>query len=132
MTRTLTLSFVLALGLISLVACGDSEEATQIREGLDQAWDGLKAWTVKEREQAESTFDAALEGLEDDLEAAKKKAAAAGDDAASSLDQKWADLSQKLEELKASSAEDWETAQTAFRKAYETFQAEMRAKEEER
>ena len=123
--RTIFIVLLSSLCLVSLVACGDSEEATRIRDGLDQAWDGLKAWSVKERAEAEAAFADALENLGDDFEVAKKKAADAGEDASEALDAKWQDVTRKLEELKASGSEDWEKAQRAFRKAYEAFRAEM-------
>jgi len=130
MMRTLSPLLLGSLCLALLVACGDGEEATQIRDGLDQAWDGLKAWSVKERAAAETAFDEALAGLEDDLDAAKRKAAEVGTEASGTLDAKWQDVSQKLEELKAAGAEDWEKAQSAFQKAYEAFRAEMEKEEE--
>lgn len=129
--RTLAL-LVAAAALFAVVpACGDGEEVQQIQDGLSQTWDGVKAWTVKNRAEAEAFFDENMPKLEKQFDAAKQKAAELGGDASSAVDATWQDLSAKLADLKTASAGEWEQAKDAVAAAYEAFEAEVKKVEKD-
>ena len=130
-----TLSLVLAATLLfaAVPGCGDtSEEVQQIQDGLAQTWDGMKKWSVKNRDQAKQWFEENRPALEAQFEAAKQKAGEVSDDASAAVEAKWKDLSQKLADLEQAGEGEWEKARDAAAKAYEAFRLEMRQAERRR
>ncbi len=117
--------FVVVLGLVALARCGDSEEWRNVKMHAGETWDAVKTWSVAKRGDAESFFSKSVDDLSKGFEAAKAKARAAGGEAATALDSKWDDVSVKLAELKAASADKWEQAREAFVQAYESVKREV-------
>lgn len=129
--RHLSLLLAAALILVCVPGCGDGEEVQQIKDGLSQTWDGVTAWTVKNRDEAQAWFDKNRPALEAQFEAAKKKAGELSGEAATAVEASWKNLSEKLVDLEKAGEGEWEKARDAVAKAYESFQTEMKRAEAE-
>jgi hypothetical protein len=114
-----------ALTLVALAACGDNQEAKNVKREVGEAWDAVKAWGVAKRADAEKVFSEGVDDLSRTYEAAKAKARTSGGDAEKALEAKWGDVSQKLAALKAAGADKWEHARDEFVRAYEALRREV-------
>lgn len=126
-TRLPQWSCVGVLALALLAGCGEGKdpEYGNLKKEAGETWDAAKAWGSAKRVEAEKVFASSVDSLSAKYEAAKTKAAAAGGDASKTLESKWADVQQKLTEMKGATGEKWENARDAFVAAYETFKREL-------
>jgi hypothetical protein len=114
-----------ALALLALASCGESKEWKNVKTQASETWDAVKSWGVAKRGEAEVFFSKSVDDLSESIEVAKANARAAGGDAVAALESKWRDVSVKLAELKAASADKWDQAREAFVKAYESVKREV-------
>jgi hypothetical protein len=126
-TRLPRWSWVGVLALALLAGCGEGKdrEYGNLKKEAAETWDAAKAWGSAKRAEAERVFASSMDSLSKSYEASKAKAAAAGGDAAKTLEAKWADVQQKLTEMKGATGETWEKSRDAFVAAYEAFKREM-------